>query len=222
MRRSLGAVLLAVAACGWLAHAGWKEVPVDVVIPAKIKTAARERVLVALFRANPHDRLDVGMELSRWARREISRQSPLAVIDVAPPPMPEQRAEALAVNDAFWRRLGEDFEAELIVAGIGEYRIEDRSGFVHEDIESPITGQTIRRTRYAERRGYRLRLQVFFLKGDNGALLHTDTWTEDRTVEGSGEDLDQLYDLLGTMEANLRAALLPTTTQEPRYIWVER
>jgi hypothetical protein len=214
-------VFVAVLASASFASAGWKEVPVDVAVPARIRVEPGERTLVTMFRGNPHERLNIGLEVSRWVRREVARRTPLAVLDVPPPAIPEQRAEALAVNDAFWRRLGEDFEVGLLIAGIAEFRVEDRSGFVYEDVESPITGQTVRRSRYAERRGYRLRMQVFFLKGDNGALLYTDTWTEDRTVEGIEEDLTQLHALLESMSGTLRAALTPTRIQEPRYIWVK-
>jgi hypothetical protein len=146
------------------------------------------------------------------------------VLDVPPPPIPEQRPEKLAVNDVFWRRMGEDFHADVIVAGVAEYRIEDRSGYVTRDVESPITGQTVRQTVFAERKGFHLKIEIFFLKGDNGALLLTDTWTEDRTLDsgtGQGEDLQELYDMLDQMRPRLRGALLPTKLQQPRFIWVD-
>ncbi len=205
------------------ALAGWKEVPVDVAVAARLKLDPSDKILVALFRANPHPRLDMGLEISQWVRREIARQTPFTVLDVPPPPIPEQRPEKLAVNDVFWRRMGEDFRADVIIAGVAEYRIEDRSGYVTRDVESPITGQTVRQTVYAERKGFHLKIEIFFLKGDNGALLLTDTWTEDRTLDsgsGQGEDLQELYDMLDQMRPRLRGALLPTMLQQPRFIWV--
>ena len=206
------------------ALAGWKEVPVDVSVAARLNFEPSDKILVALFRANPHPRLDMGLEISQWVRREIARQTPFTVLDVPPPPIPEQRPEKLAVNDVFWRRMGEDFHADVIVAGVAEYRIEDRSGYVTRDVESPITGQTVRQTVYAERKGFHLKIEIFFLKGDNGALLLTDTWTEDRTLDsgtGQGEDLQELYDMLDQMRPRLRGALLPTKLQQPRFIWVD-
>ncbi len=220
-RRQFFAALLTTALT-FPAWGGWKEAPVDITMPAKVQTTGSEQVLVAMFRGSPNDRVDVGLEVSRWIRREIARETRLTVIEAPPPEIPEQRPDKLAVNDAFWRRLGEDFKADLIVAGVAEFKVEDRSGFVDEDFTSPATGQTIRRSRFAERKGYRLHIEIFFLKGDNGALLPADSWTEDRLVQGDAvEDLQELYDLLEAMKGHLLAELLPTKTQEPRYIWVE-
>lgn len=222
MSRARWAPGLVVAALAFPAAAGWKEVPVDINVPAKVETRGDERVLVAMFRANANERVDVGLEISHWIQHEIARGTRLKVIDAPPPEIPEQRPEKLAVNNAFWRRLGEDFKADLIVAGVAEFKIEDRSGFVDEDFTSPTTGQTVRRTRFAERKGYRLHIEIFFLKGDNGALLHADKWTEDRLIQGEMvDDLQELYDLLDAIKGRLRAELLPTKAQEPRYIWVE-
>ena len=204
------------------ASAGWKEVQIEISVPARVKTTGDEQVLVALFRSNTGEFVDAGLEIARWARRVIVRDAKLTVLDVPPPAIPEQRPEQLAVNDAFWRRLGEDFKADLIVAGVAEFKIEDRSGFVTEDYTSPVTGQTVRRSRFADRRGYRLRIEIFFLNGDNGALLHADTWSEEMLVEGAGgDDLSRLYELLEGMAGPLRATLSASTVAEPRYIWVE-
>ena len=204
------------------ASAGWKEIQIEISVPARVKTTGEEKVLVPLFRSNTGERVDAGLEIARWARRVIAREAKLTVLDVPPPAIPEQRPEQLAVNDAFWRRLGEDFKADLIVAGVAEFKVEDRSGFVTEDFTSPVTGQTVRRSRFADRRGYRLRIEIFFLNGDNGALLHTDAWSEEMLVEGAGgDDLSRLYELLEGMAAPLHATLSASTAVEPRFIWVE-
>lgn len=203
------------------AGAGWKQVSVDIAIAPLIATEPGEKILVAMFRSPSRGDLDVGLEVSRWVRREIGRQTALQVLDVPPPEIPEQRADRLATNDAFWRQLGRDFGADIVVAGIAEYRVDDRSGFVSEDVESPMTGQTVRRTRYAERRGYLLKLDIFFFKGDNGALIHREAWSEERVVEGTAEELQQLFDLLEMMRVHVQRTLLPGKMQEPRYIWVD-
>lgn len=204
------------------AQAGWKEVPIEVVVPPRIETRAEDRVLVAKVRAGDHERLDIGAELTRWLRRELARGTPLAVLDVPPPDLPEQRPEVLAVNDTFFRRLGAQHRADLIVAAIAELKIEDRSGFVTRDVESPITGQMVRSSEFVERKGYRLKIDVFFLKGDNGALLLKDTWQEDRIVESQGaEDLQALFELMELIKDDLLAVLRPVKLREPRYIWVE-
>lgn len=213
------AVLFGIAA----AHAGeWKEIGLDVAVPPRIETTPGQTVLVARFRANDHERIDIGLEIARWVRREVARRTALRALDVPPPPIPEQRPEKLAVNDAFWRQLGEDFGADIIVSGVAEYEVTDRSGFVTVDLEDPVTFQTVRRTRYVERRGFRIKLEVFVLQGDNGALLDANSWSEERIVDGtSAEDLQMLFDSLELAADDLRGTFVPTTVKEPRFIWVE-
>lgn len=222
LRRISALFVLVVLTGGSATLAGWTRVPVQVTIPPKIETAAGERILVTLVRADEHELFNVGHEVTRWLRRELGRNTGLEIIDVPPPQIPEQRPEKLAVNDVFWKRLGEDFEADLVVAGIADYTAEDRSGFITEDYTSEITGQTVRRSVYRDRTAYKLRLQIFFLKGDNGALLHSDVWQEERILEGQErEDLHVLFQILDVLKPDLMGVIQPTAIAEPRFIWVD-
>ncbi len=200
----------------------WEEVALEVSVPPRIETSPGETVLVAMFRANDHERIDIGLEMARWVRREIARSTDLKVLDVPPPAIPEQRPEKLAVNDVFWKRLGEDFRADIIVSGVVEFFVEDQSGFVTRDVEDPVTLQTTRRTVYLERRGFKLKVELFVLKGDNGALLLSDSWSEERVLDGtSAEDLQMFYDSLEMAKDDQRAVFVPMTVREPRYLWLE-
>ena len=221
--RILALLGVIVAATALPAEAGWEEVTISIPVPPLIETRPEDRVLVTLVRANDHPRFAPGLEISLWLRRTFERSTPLATIDTPPPPVPEQRPERLATNDAFWKQLGEDFDADLIVAGIARFDREDRSGFVTRDFESPVTGQTVRRTVYEERYAYRLKLEIFFLKGDNGALLHEDIWTAEQILSGAEpqEDLQMLHFLLESMRPELLPVVVPTRRDEPRLIWVE-
>lgn len=204
------------------AYAGWKEVPVEITVPPRVSSEPGQKVLVALFRTQSPEGVDAGLELSRWLRRALSKTTPLVVLGVPPPPIPEQRSDKLVLNDPFWRRLGQDFGADLIVAGIADFRSEDRSGYVSEDSVSPVTGQTIRRQRFAEMRAFSVRIEFFVFKGDNGALLFSDVWAQERVLEGGKpDDLSSFFELLENLDPNFRATFLPTQIKQPRNIWVE-
>jgi nucleotide-binding universal stress UspA family protein len=216
------AALLALLHAAPVAAAGWEEIGFEVSVPPRVETSPGDTVLVAMFRANDHERIDIGLEMARWARREIARSTDLRVLDVPPPAIPEQRPEKLAVNDVFWKRLGEDFRADIIVSGVVEFYVEDQSGFVTRDYEDPVTLQTVRRTVYLERRGFKLKVELFIIKGDNGALLLADTWSEERVLDGTAaEDLQMFYDSLEMAKDDQRAVFLPMTVREPRYLWLE-
>jgi len=80
----------------------------------------------------------------------------------------------------------------------------------------------VRRTVYLERRGFKLKVELFVLKGDNGALLLADTWSEERVLDGTAaEDLQMFYDSLEMAKDDQRAVFLPMTVREPRYLWLE-
>jgi hypothetical protein len=222
LARSVVIGLAAVLAGGASAVADWERIPIEVAFPALVETESGDRVLVTLARGTDHPRIDVGREVTRWVRREISRSTALKVLNVEPPPIPEQRAAKLAVNDLFWKRLGEDFDADLIIGAICSYTTEDRSGFVTRDRIDPLSGQMIRETVFADRTGYNLQLEIFVLKGDNGALLHNDVWERQQILEGPmREDLNVLLMALEELKPELMGLFLPTRMQEPRYIWVE-
>ena len=201
----------------------WEEVLIEIPLPARIEVQPGERVLVALFRTNDHPLFAPGLEIARWMRSALGRETTLSIIDVPPPPIPEQRPERLAVNDAFWRQMAEDYDADLIIAGVARYAIEDRSGFETRDFRDPGTGQTVRRSVYLEQSSYALEMQVFFLKGANGALLHDDIWAAERLTNQDGlqEDLQMLFDVLEEFRDDLSAVVAPSSRSEPRMIWTE-
>ncbi|MBP1611946.1 MAG: hypothetical protein H6Q01_609, partial [Acidobacteria bacterium] len=69
------AAVAAVLCLGPAAAAEWEEVGLEVSLPPRVQTAPGETVLVAMFRANDHERIDIGLEMARWARREIARST---------------------------------------------------------------------------------------------------------------------------------------------------
>lgn len=203
-------------------HAKWKEVPVKVMIPPTLEIQPGEKILVTMARGTEHWRLNVGSEFSRWLRRELGRNTSLEVLNVEPPPIPEQRVEALASNDVFWRRMATDFKADIIVASLVEFDVEDRSGYYEADTVHPITGQTYRSTQFVERTGFKMRVHILFFQGDNGALLHHDTWSDERILEGQyAEDLHVLFELLDSLKPKLLGIVQPVWLVEPRNIWID-
>lgn len=220
----VGILFLLVCSAGLVPSiAGWESVGVEVQLPPELETEPGERVLVARVRANDHPMFDIGLEITRWMRSELRRRTSLSVVDGTPPPIPEQRPEQLAANDRFWRRLGEDFDAPLVIGAICNFVTEDRSGYVSRDQINPRTGQTTRNLVFSEQEGFTLQLEVFFFKGDNGSLLHTDFWQYEVILaeDQAREDLHVLFALLETMRDDLEAVLLPTSIRQPRFIWAE-
>jgi len=132
-------------------------------------------LLVTSFRVQETDLLDVNRELVRYLRGELRKHTDLRVLDINPPPaIPEQTVEDLLANAEFWRYLGRNYEADLIVSGLLFYDREDASTFMDVDVISNVTGQKVRESRFVEQEQFTFLLDVFFIDGATGSLRFRD------------------------------------------------
>jgi len=151
------------------------EVQIGVPVAPPLDVEELESVLVASFLAHESSFLDINRELVRLLRGELRKRTRLNVIDAVPPPaIPEQRPDDLVVNAEFWKHLGREYDADLIVSGTVAYSRRDVSGFRDVDVVDPATGQKVRQTRLVEEEEFSYVVDVFFLDGETGALLHRD------------------------------------------------
>jgi hypothetical protein len=216
------AVAAALALTGSLAGAGWEVAQVELPVPPRLDTTGMTTVLVASFVTGDHPTLDLNREVTRYLRRELARGTRFEVLDGPPPAIPEQPLDELLANDVFWKKLGTDYGADLIVSGRLYFQSRDRSGFVQEDAVNPLTQQKVRRTRYAEREEFLLEMNMFFFKGDNGAFLYEDTFKDNAVFEGTSHDaLQILFDLFDGIRREILGILTRQTRLDPRYIWTD-
>ena len=218
-RLALAAAFLAAAP----AMAGTSQVQVELPVPERIDMAGIESLLVTrLVLLNDNPKVDLNREMTALLRKEFRKKTPLRVVDVEPPPLPEQSLDELVRNAPFWRDMGEKFGADLILTASLQYEISDRSGFVQEDIISPVTGQRVRRSRYADREGFEMKIHLYFLKGRTGELVYDDTFREDTTVEGRGNDpLAVLFGMFEHIEPDVLGIVSPRHKVESRTLFTD-
>lgn len=225
MRRA-GPLLALLLACWLPANLLAKEtVRVQVVLPLPEKIDMRgvsTILLTSMVLSTDNPRLDLNREMIRLMKRELGKNTPLEVLEVEPPPLPEQPLEELVANQAFWKEMAEKYGADLILTGGLGYLIEDRSGFVQQDFISPATGQRVRRTRYADREGFDLDLHLYFLRGSSGKLLYDDQFSAESTFDGKGNDaLSVLHGMFGSIEADVIGIVSPKLKTESRILFKE-
>jgi hypothetical protein len=226
MRRIPKLLVLGVLCCllseGSL-RAGTVEVKVTLPIPERIDMTGIETVLVTrlvLMTDNP--KVDLNREMTGLMKRELHKRTSLQVLGVEPPPLPEQSLDELTADATFWKDMGEKYGADLIVTGSLAYDMSDRSGFVNEDFISPVSGQRIRRTRFAEREGFEMRLHLYFLRGRTGKLVYDDKFTEDTTLEGRGNDpLTALFAMFDHIESDVMGIIAHKERTETRTLFTE-
>ena len=201
---------------------GTVEVGVELPVPARINTTHVKTILVTQFIASEHASVEVGKEFVRFVRRELHKGTTFEILDVEPPALPEQPIEDLLKNDVFWKHLGEEYGADLIVSGRVVFTTADRSAFVTEDVISPVTGQKVRRTRFAEREEYALEANLWFFKGANGAFLYEDTFRDRQVYEGKSNDALQIFfSLAERLTPDLVGVVAPQKRTETRFIFDE-
>lgn len=198
------------------------KVKVRIPVPPRINTDGMKTILVASFLAGSDTDFDMNREVVRLLKSELRKKGTISVLDVPPPNLPEQTIEELVKNYQFWKHLGEEYGADLIVSGTIAFHAADRSGFVSEDVISPITGQKVRRTVYKEREEFKLEFSLYFFKGLNGAFLYEDHFADSSLYDGTSNDpLQIFYDFHDRIEEEITGIITPQTREEVRYIFIE-
>ena len=192
-------------------------------MPPRLDMSGLRKVLVTSFLVDKElPGVDLNKEMVSLLRKELHKRTNLDVLDVEPPPLPEQPLKDLLANSGFWRRLGETHGADLIISGKASYESADRSGFVTQDEISPVTGQRVRRTRFVEREGFTLGVSLFFLDGTTGRLLYEDQFTGENTLPGHTSDrLTVVYALFEQFEDDVLGIVVPKPRTAQRFIFTE-
>jgi len=215
-------VLLLLLSAGAVA-AGTLQVQVALPLPERIDMTGIDTILVTrlvLLTDNP--KVDLNREMVGLIKRELRKKSPLQVLDVEPPPLPEQSLDELTANAPFWKEMGEKYGADLILTGSLGYTVTDRSAFVQEDFISPTTGQRIRRTRFADREGFEMHLHLYFIRGRSGRLVYDDRFSEDSTVDGRGNDpLTALFSMFDNFESDVLGIVARKDRKEARILFTD-
>ncbi len=190
-------------------------------LPARLDLSNYKTILVASFLTEETELLDTNRELARFLRGEFHKRSELQVRDVSPPPaIPEQTVQDLLANDEFWKHLGREYDADLIVSGVVKFTREDFSGFQDVDRLSPVTGQKVRETKFVEQEQFTYDLDLFFMDGATGALVFRDRLQRSAVYPGGSNDsLTAFYGLADSLAADVLAVVSPRIREDVRLVF---
>lgn len=197
------------------------EVTVSLPLPPKLDVSALRNLLVASFLVNESEMLDLNREIVRFLRTEFRKYSSLRVLDVTPAPaIPEQTLDDLAANAAFWRHLGREHGADLVVSGALRYTRADASGFKDVDYVDERTGQKVKQTRFVEQERFQFEVDVLFFSGGSGELLHRDRFRRDAIYGGlSNDPITAFYDLSETIAGDVLSVIAQRERPDVRYVF---
>jgi len=222
LRRATG-LWLALMFLVWLPLAeGSVQVPIGLPLPARMDVSGVRTILLAHHVEGDHPHLALSQEMVDLLRRTLERETDFKILTVDPPNLPEQTVEDLIRNAEFWRSIARRYGADLVLSGEVLFDVENRSGFVAEDYISPVTGQRVRRTRYAEQEAFDLSLQVFFFSGETGELSYRDRFGEEALIEGDPVDHLHMFNaMMNRLESEILGILKPRKRQETRYLFTD-
>ena len=190
-------------------------------VPPRLDTSPYRTVLIAKFLADQTEMLDVPDEMVRFMRSKLRKDPDLELLSVVPAPeVPEQTLEDLVSNTEFWKYLGREYGADLIVSGMVEYDQKDHSGFQDVDRVNPSTGQKVRESEFVEQEQFAYTVDLIFMGGASGELVYQDRLQRSSVFRGSNNDpVAAFYDLSESLTADVMSIVEPRTLQDDRFVF---
>ena len=229
MRRSRAAALLILAVCAGCSPVS--QVRLTLPLKPRLPLRGNEKILLAPFlivteadkvKDKRLQNVDLQGEFHRFLKRQIEKKTKLEVVN-APSDLklPTQSLSELGRATEFWRSLGSSTEAEILVSGSLEFRVEDRSGYKTEEYVSPINGQTYYRQVYVEQSGFLFDIVFLVFDGRSGEKLLQDEFKDFRQSGGSSraDELQGLFENLFSLENQILNLFVAREREADRYLF---
>ena len=134
-----------------------------------------------------------------------------------------QAFEALFNNAAYWKKIGEEFGAPLIVTGTVMFTPQQRSGYVQKEQEVYDTfgrRRVVPVRTYMDRKGFILKPKFIFIDGRTGMPLYAETYREEvlYNAEQSNPALSSYFELMDRLMPAFLTTLSSQTIKGTRVL----
>ena len=239
------ALLFAVLVSGC---ASFVEVPVETPLQSKLDVSRFRRILIAGFVTDLQDvDVDLSAETSRLLQNQLRSNTRIQVLEPDRPPLQDAldnilarldeegsyvseekeqyalEADRLLEDPEFWRKMGEEYQQPLIVTGRLGFQGQNRSGFQPEERVVRDTGgspRLVRGNRYAERKGFTLSAELYFIDSKTGELIHKERFTEE-VLYGERQRVSPLssyFELMDRLLPNFLGVITPQRIRGTRVL----
>jgi hypothetical protein len=132
-------------------------------------------------------------------------------------------ADRLLQDPEFWRKMGEEYQQPLIVAGKLDFESQNRSGFQPDErVVRSAQGQPslVRSSRFMERKGYVLSADFYFIDSKTGELLHKERFSEEvlYAEDQRISPLSSYFELMDRLLPNFLGVLTPQRIRGTRVL----
>lgn len=166
--------------------------------------------------------IDVQAEFERYLIKLLRRDTPLKVVEPGPVQLPSYDLEMLSRDADFWRALGEQIQADVILVGSLDFDIQDRSGYRTEEYTSPYDGRPYRRQVLVEETGFEYDIVMQVYDGRTGELIHDDNFKDFKQYEGEAADpLVGMFQNLYALEDRIAGIFAQKRVQATRVLFAQ-
>ena len=224
------------------------EVPVETPLQSKLDETAFRRILIAGFVTDLEDSdVDLSAETSRLLQNQLRSNTRLQVLEPDRPPLQDAlekalekigeggsynkdekeqyrlEADRLLQDPEFWRKMGEEYQQPLIVAGKLNFESQNRSGFQPDErVVRRADGQPtlVRGNRFMERKGFTLSADFFFIDSKTGELLHKERFSEEvlYSEDQRVSPLSSYFELMDRLLPNFLGVITPQRIRGTRVL----
>jgi len=229
LRLTLPAALLL---CASTALGGVSQVRLKLPLKPRLPLRGNEKIVLAPFlivteaekgRDKRLANIDLQAEFHRFLKKQLEKKTKLEVVEApSEVKLPTQNLAELSRATEFWRALGAMTNADIVVSGSLEFRIEDRSGYKTEEYISPINGQTYYRQVYVEQTGFLFDIVFLVFDARSGEKLLQDEFKDFRQTGGRrADELQGLFENLFSLENQILNLFVAREREADRYIFTD-
>jgi hypothetical protein len=231
VRRRL-TLLPALLLCASTALGGVSQVRLKLPLKPRLPLRGNEKIVLAPFlivteaekgRDKRLANIDLQAEFHRFLKKQLEKKTKLEVVEApSEVKLPTQNLSELSRATEFWRALGAMTNADIVVSGSLEFRIEDRSGYKTEEYISPINGQTYYRQVYVEQTGFLFDIVFLVFDARSGEKLLQDEFKDFRQTGGRrADELQGLFENLFSLENQILNLFVAREREADRYIFTD-
>jgi len=230
IRRASAALLIGVLLSG-CAGGATREVKLKLPLRPKLAVTGREKVALAPFivasklserkDAARYKDLDLDAEFRRYLGKQMAKRTKMTIVTMpADVKLPTTNLKDLSEDVEFLKGVGAKTGADLLLSGIVDFKIEDKSGYRAEEYVSRIDGRTYYRQVLVESTGFTFEVTVLAFDARTGAKLLQETFKDTKEKSRrSADELLGLFENLFSLENQLLGLFVIREREANRYVF---
>lgn len=234
IRRRTPAVFLlgALLAAGALPLlAGVFETRIRLPLRPKLAVTGRERISIAPFlvASSVSDKreaarvsdVDLDGEFRRYLGKLLQKRTKMTLVTMPQDvKLPASSLKELSENAPFWRGLGARTGVDILLSGVVDFRVENKSGYRAEEYRSPVDGRIYTRQVLVESTGFTFDVGVLALDGRTGAPLFLENFHDKKEKpKRAADEMVGLFENLFSLEGQLLGLFVVREREANRYVF---